>query len=379
MSTKQSLTRALQASGIAIAFMLGSAPIVAHAEDAPSATASTAATETPWGHPVNDLTPDAAVRYGVLPNGMKYAIQKNTTPKGGGSVRMRIGVGSIAEADNERGIAHLLEHMAFNGSTNVPEGEMVKMLERLGLAFGADTNATTKFDETVYMLELPRNDEALVDSALMLMRETASELTISQGAVDRERGVVLSERQTRNSPGLRQFEQQMQTLMPQTPFGSRLPIGTEEVLKTVSADTIRSFYRRYYRPENAALVLVGDFDVDAIEAKIKSRFADWKGKGDAGTAMDRGKIDPAKPFEISNFVDPAIPVQAVLYRVQPYVAQQDSNATRQQEIVDGLVSAMLSKRLAKLALKSDTRISGGFGAITELFQAAKMNMLMVNG
>lgn len=379
MSTKQSLTRALQASGIAIAFMLSSAPIVAHAEDAPSATASTAATETPWGHPVNDLTPDAAVRYGVLPNGMKYAIQKNTTPKGGGSVRMRIGVGSIAEADNERGIAHLLEHMAFNGSTNVPEGEMVKMLERLGLAFGADTNATTKFDETVYMLELPRNDEALVDSALMLMRETASELTISQGAVDRERGVVLSERQTRNSPGLRQFEQQMQTLMPQTPFGSRLPIGTEEVLKTVSADTIRSFYRRYYRPENAALVLVGDFDVDAIEAKIKSRFADWKGKGDAGTAMDRGKIDPAKPFEISNFVDPAIPVQAVLYRVQPYVAQQDSNATRQQEIVDGLVSAMLSKRLAKLALKSDTRISGGFGAITELFQAAKMNMLMVNG
>ena len=178
MSTKQSLTRALQASGIAIALMLGSAPIVAHAEDAPSATAPTAATETPWGHPVNDLTPDAAVRYGVLPNGMKYAIQKNTTPKGGGSVRMRIGVGSIAEADNERGIAHLLEHMAFNGSTNVPEGEMVKMLERLGLAFGADTNATTKFDETVYMLELPRNDEALVDSALMLMRSTARALTI---------------------------------------------------------------------------------------------------------------------------------------------------------------------------------------------------------
>jgi zinc protease len=365
-------------SAMAIALAICFTPLALHAQTAP-ATSEAAPATTAWGHAVNDLTPDPAVRYGVLPNGMKYAIQKNATPKGGGSVRMRIGVGSIAEAENERGIAHFLEHMAFNGSTNVPEGEMVKMLERLGLAFGADTNATTRFDETVYMLELPRNDDELVDAALMLMREAASELTISQAAVDRERGVVRSELQTRNSPGLRQFEQQFKTLLPQTPFGNRLPIGTEEVLKTVSADTIRNFYRRYYRPDNAGLVLVGDFDLDKMEAKIKARFADWKGQGNTGAAQDRGKIDAAKPFEISNFVDPAIPVQAVLYRIQPYAAQEDSNATRNQDIVEGLVSAILSKRLAKLALKSDTRISGGFGAITDLFQAARMNMLMVNG
>lgn len=365
-------------SMIAIALVIAAAPLAVQAQSAPATTEAVPAS-TPWGHPVNDLIPDAAVRYGVLPNGMKYAIQKNSTPKNGGAVRMRVGVGSIAEVENERGIAHFLEHMAFNGSTNVPEGEMVKMLERLGLAFGADTNATTRFDETIYMLELPRNDDALVDAALMLMRETASELTISQAAVDRERGVVLSELQTRNSPGLRQFEQQMQVLMPQTPFGNRLPIGTEQVLKTVSAETIRNFYRRYYRPDNAALVLVGDFDLDAMEAKIKSRFADWSPKGVVGAPQARGKIDAAKPFEISNFVDPAIPVQAVLYRIQPFVAEQDSKAARQHDIVEGLVAAMLSQRLAKLALKSDTRISGGFGAITDLFRAARMNMLLVNG
>lgn len=365
-------------SAMAIALAICFTPLALNAQTA-SATSEAALETTAWGHAVNDLTPDPAVRFGVLPNGMKYAIQKNATPKGGGSVRMRIGVGSIAEAENERGIAHFLEHMAFNGSTNVPEGEMVKILERLGLAFGADTNATTKFDETVYMLELPRNDEALVDAALMLMREAASELTISQAAVDRERGVVRSELQTRNSPGLRQFEQQMQVLMPQTPFGNRLPIGTEQVLKTVSADTIRNFYRRYYRPDNAGLVMVGDFDLDKMEAKIKARFADWKGKGDVGAPQNRGKIDAAKHFEISNFVDTAIPVQAVLYRIQPFAAQQDSNARRKQDIVNGLVSAMLSQRLAKLALKSDTRISGGFGAITDLFRAARMNMLVVNG
>lgn len=367
-----------KSSAVAIALALGAMPLALRAETPPP-PAEPATTVTAWGHPVNDLTPDPSIRYGVLPNGMKYALQKNTTPKGGGSVRMRVGVGSIAEAENERGVAHFLEHMAFNGSTNVPEGEMVKMLERLGLAFGADTNATTKFDETIYMLELPRNDDALVDAALMLMREAASELTISQAAVDRERGVVLSERQTRNSPGLRQLEQQLQTIVPQTPFGKRLPIGTEEVLKTVSADTIRNFYSRSYRPDNAALVLVGDFDLDAVEAKIKARFGDWKAKIDAGAQQDRGKIDAAKAFEINNFVDPAIPVQAVLYRIQPFVAEQDSKAAREQEIVEGLVGAIFSQRLAKLALKSDTRISGGFGVITDLFRAARMNMLMVNG
>jgi zinc protease len=379
---KNSLILKLRGSSLALAaascMLITTAP-AALAQGQPAGGQQNASATTEWGHAINDLTPDPAVRYGVLPNGMKYAIQQNSTPKGGGSVRMRVGVGSIAEAENERGIAHFLEHMAFNGSTNVPEGEMVKMLERLGLAFGADTNATTKFDETVYMLELPRNDDALVDAALMLMRETASELTISAAAVDRERGVVLSERQTRNSPGLRQAEQQFQTLMPQSPFGNRLPIGTEEVLKTVSADTIRNFYRRYYRPDNAALVLVGDFDVDKIEAKIKARFADWQGKGDAGAPQDRGKIEAAKPFEISNFTDAAIPVQAGLFRVQPFAAQQDSNATRKQEIIDGLVGAILSQRLAKLALKSDTRISGGYGIVTDFFQAARLNMLVVNG
>ena len=174
--------------------LLAATPSLAQqaATAAPAQTAPVAAT-TPWGHVITDIAPDLSIKYGVLANGMKYAIQKNATPKGSASVRMHVAVGSLAEAENERGLAHLLEHLAFNGSTNVPEGDMVKILQREGLAFGADTNASTSFEETIYKLDLPKVDDKTVDTGLFLMRETAGELTISQDAVERERGVVLSE------------------------------------------------------------------------------------------------------------------------------------------------------------------------------------------
>ena len=222
--------------------------------DSPAATAQAAQVETqktavhPWGIENVDLTADSDIRYGVLSNGMKYAIRHNETPKDGASMRMQIDVGSIAEAENERGLAHFLEHMAFNGSKNVPEGEMTKLLERQGLSFGADTNASTGFDATTYKLDLPNVDQDTLDTSFFLMRETASELTIAADAVDRERGVVLSEQQTRNSFGLRRIKKQLQVLLPDMPFGNRLPIGTTEVLKNAPAERIQNFYRRYYRP-----------------------------------------------------------------------------------------------------------------------------------
>jgi zinc protease len=156
-----------------------------------------------WAQEISDVAPDPSWRFGVLPNGMRYAIRKNATPPGQASVRLWFDAGSMMEADDQQGLAHFLEHMAFNGSKNVPEGEMVKILERHGLAFGADTNAQTSFDETAYQLDLPKTDDGTVDTSLMLLREAAGELTIAPDAVDRERGVVLSEERTRDTPGYR--------------------------------------------------------------------------------------------------------------------------------------------------------------------------------
>jgi zinc protease len=188
-----------------------------------------------WNYAASDIAVDPNIVFGVLPNGMKYALLKNGTPKDSAIIRMRFDVGSFAEADDQRGLAHFIEHMAFNGSTHVPEGEMIKLLERKGLAFGADTNASTGFDQTVYKLDLPHASDDLIDTGLMLMRETAGELTIDPKAVDRERGVILSERRARDTYQLRSLVDQFAFAMPGMTVADRIPIGTEEVIRTAPA------------------------------------------------------------------------------------------------------------------------------------------------
>ena len=188
---------------IAASLLLALSPIAfataLAAQEAPAAeAASPAAAPAPvWAFEASDVQVDPGYTFGQLGNGMRYIIRSNATPEGTALVRLRVDSGSLAEREDERGLSHYLEHMAFNGSKGIPEGEMVKLLEREGLAFGADTNASTGFESITYMLNLPRNEPALLDTALMLMRETASELTIAQEAVERERGVILAERRDR--------------------------------------------------------------------------------------------------------------------------------------------------------------------------------------
>jgi zinc protease len=331
----------------------------AFAQSEPAVSTDVATPATAWGHLVNDLSPDPTIKFGALPNGMKYAIRKNETPKGGASVRMQFNVGSIAEADDMQGVAHLLEHMAFNGSKNIPEGEMIKMLQRLGLAFGADTNASTGFDRTQYKLDLPKTDAETVDAAMLLMRETASELTISTEALDRERGVILGEQQTRNSMGQRQAIHSLKFALPQTPFGLRFPGGTPEVIKTVTAAKVKAFYQQYYRPENATFVIAGDFDADAIEAKIKATFSSWKGVGAAGPALPRGTVDPARRYAAANFVDPAVATQVELARMSPFKPVADTKAKRTNDLLAYLGSSIINKRLQNKALAADAKILDG--------------------
>jgi zinc protease len=357
-----------------------SAPVCAQdAKPAPTQqTAPAPTTTTPWGHVVSDVAPDPSIRFGVLPNGMKYAIQQNATPKNSAVLRMQVNVGSLAEVENERGLAHFLEHMAFNGSKNVPEGDMVKILQREGLSFGADTNASTSFEETVYKLDLPETDDKTIDTGLFLLRETAGELTISPEAVDRERGVVLSEKQTRNSPGLRRVESLLKFALPDTPVGDRLPIGTEDVLKNAPAARIKSFYQRYYRPENTTLVVVGDFDVNAMEAKIKTKFADWKGVGPAGGPLNRGKIDTARPFGIGTFSDPASSTEIEMAIMRPFMRRDDTIAFNNELLQQALISSIMGQRFQKLALASDAKIRGGSVSFEPLFNVADQTGLSIN-
>ena len=313
-----------------------------------------------WNFAASDIPFDSNIVFGVLPNGMKYALLKNTTPKDSVVLRMRFDVGSFAEADDQRGLAHFLEHMAFNGSTHVPEGEMVKLLERKGLAFGADTNASTGFDQTVYQLDLPNASDDLVDTGLMLMRETASELTIDPGAVDRERGIILSERRARDTYQLRSLIDQLDFQMQGMKVASRIPVGTEEVIRTAPAARIRDLYDRYYRPERATLVMVGDFDPAAMEAKIKARFADWQGRGPAGANPDIGKPDYARAAASDDFVDPAIQDSVTITAFRPWVQEADTKAKRARKLAEDIGESIVGRRLAKIALEENSPILAGY-------------------
>jgi len=334
---------------ITTAITAAQAPVAVNAQDAAARA---------WGVAASDVPLDPAVRLGVLPNGMKYALMANATPKETVIVRLRFDVGSLAEADDQRGLAHFLEHMAFNGSTNVPEGEMVKLLERKGLAFGADTNASTGFDATEYKLDLPGASDDLVDTALMLMRETASELTISEAAVQRERGVILSERRARDTFQLRNVIASLGFFFPDMLVKDRFPIGTEAVIRTAPAQRLRDFYANYYRPERATLVIVGDFDVAAMETKLAARFADWRGRGDNGADPVIGKPDAARPAAADIYVDPALSDTVSLTRTRPWAFEADTRARRIRTMSETLGAAILNRRFEKLALAEDSPIQG---------------------
>ncbi|HEV2044009.1 MAG TPA: pitrilysin family protein, partial [Sphingomicrobium sp.] len=312
-----------------------------------------------WGVALTDVTPDPAIRYGTLPNGMRFAIRRGAVPKGAGAFRLRFEFGSIGEAEGERGLAHFIEHMAFNGSTNVAEGEMVRILERQGLKFGPDTNASTGFDSTTYMLDVPRVDDARLDTALMLMREVAGEVKFDPKAVDRERGVILGERRARDTYQLRQVEDQIGFQVPATPYPNRLPIGTEAVLKTASAETLRNLYHRYYRPEYATLVFVGDADPALIEAKIRKAFSSWKGVGPAGAALPRGAVDLKRPTQFDTFVDPAVATTVTTIAFRPWASPPDTVAERRDDTLRSLAIAMFNRRIERLATAPNSVLLGG--------------------
>lgn len=229
-----------------------------------------------WPWEITGETPDPAIRFGRLENGMRYAIKRNDKPENEVALRLRLEVGSNYEEDHQLGYAHFLEHMAFNGSANIPEGELVKRMERLGAAFGRHVNASTSTDETIYNFDLPKADEGRLELALDLFRETADRLNLAQDAIDREKDIVSSEQISRASPMRDRYLERNKRLYPRVRDTNRDPIGTNESIKAVTSQTLRAFYQRWYRPERAILVIVGVVDVDATEAMIKERFASWK-------------------------------------------------------------------------------------------------------
>lgn len=372
MQRAAALRRAVLATVLAAALVPGWMPAFA---EAPAASSATAATHPAWAHERVQRPPDPAVRFGRLPNGLRYAIQHNETPRDGVAMRMRIGAGSLQERDDEQGLAHFLEHMAFRGSAHVPDGEVVRMLQRQGLALGPDTNAFTAQDQTVYHFNFPKADAGALDTGFMLLREIGQHLTLDPRLVEQEKGVILSEERVRDVPPQRAIMAETNNMLAGTRVARRWPIGRTATIQAASAERLRRYYRANYRPDNATLVVVGNVDVDAVERQIRKRFADWRSAG-RPDPLDMGSPSPAQPAV--EFVAEGAPDGLSLGWLLPPDNRLPTLEVEREQLVAQLGLAVLNTRLAERTLKPGSPFVGA-GARLEpsVFKVAGQAKLMV--
>ena len=218
---------------------------------------------------------DPNVRYGKLDNGLTYYIRHNEKPDNRADFYIAQKVGSVLEEESQRGLAHFLEHMAFNGTTNLPGMTLRNYLQSRGIKFGENLNAWTAIDQTVYMVTNVQTDlPGLVDTCLLILHDWSSFIALEEKEIDSERGVILEEERTTGGANRRVMEQILPKMYPGSPYGERLPIGLKEVIANFSYQDLRDYYHKWYRPDLQGIIVVGDIDVDAIEARIKEMFAD---------------------------------------------------------------------------------------------------------
>src|SRR6476659_1848315 len=219
---------------------------------------------------------DPNVKIGKLPNGLTYYIQKNLKPEKKMELRLVVNTGSILEDADQRGLAHFMEHMNFNGSKHFPKNELVDYLQKVGVKFGADLNAYTGFDETVYILPISTNDPEIVDKGFTVLEDWAFNNLLDKSEIEKERGVVLEESRLSKGAQERMLRQYFPKLFNGSKYAERLPIGKDSILKTFKPATLESFYRQWYRPDLMAVIVVGDIDPAEAEKKVKEHFGGFK-------------------------------------------------------------------------------------------------------
>ncbi|HEV2972603.1 MAG TPA: insulinase family protein [Pirellulales bacterium] len=330
----------------------------------------------PWPHEASDLRPDPSAVWGKLDNGLRYVILPNQQAPGRASLRLYMNVGSRMEAEDQQGMAHFLEHMAFNGTKHFPAGETIEYLQRLGMAFVADTNACTMFDRTVYQLELPRTNEETTDEGLKLFRDFLDGMLLDKKEIERERRVILSEILARDSADYRSLIPQLQFTIPDTLVARRMPAGKIETVRALSPQRFVDFYETWYTPARAVIVAAGKFDANRVERLIRRNFQDAKAHRGEQPDPSIGSVSPATGVTAEMHVEKDLPVVSiVMSAVALHAEAPDSVARQRQEIVRLFANVMLSKRFDKLAAAKDAVIQLGAARHELLYNLADLNSL----
>ena len=322
----------------------------------------------PFPHVGSDLTPDPAARFGTLPNGLRYVIYPNSEPKERASLRLLVRAGSLHETDDQRGLAHFLEHMAFNGSTHYPPGTLIEFFQKMGMSFGGDTNANTGFDRTVYLIELPDVKEATLKEGLQVFTDYASGLLLDPKELDRERGIILSEKRAHDSVGFRTFVAQFEFLLKGTLFPQRMPIGDATVIAQAERDRFVDFYDTWYRPELMSVVVVGDIDPTAVESQIVAAFSSVKSRAPTRPAPDRGQIVPSPELRVLHHYESEAPGTTVsIFNLEPYEAEPDTASNRLKDLPRTIATSIINRRLSMLAKQEGAPFINGRVGVQEAY------------
>lgn len=354
------LSRPLRAALLSIVILL---PVPALAQQACTIPADPALDATqydrpddPWIYRGTDIPVDAEWLFGELPNGLRYAVRRNGAPPCQVSIRVAIDAGALHETDDERGFAHLIEHLTFRQSRNFASGEAIAYFQRLGTSFGIDTNAQTSPTQTIYQIDLPGADRPRLDDVVLRIAGMIREPALSTENLAADLPIVLAERRERQGPDQRIANQTQEVLYAGQRLADRSPIGTVEALEAATPAAVRAFHDRWYRPDNAVVVVVGDADPQMLAAMVERHFADWQAPARPIPPVDFGDpqaprgADPANPVgETAVLVEPG-QARAVIYAVmRPWDEITDNLEYNRGLLIDAVAQAILNRRLEERA------------------------------
>lgn len=333
-----------------------------------------------WAQQMPEVPIDPKVRYGKLDNGLTYYIRANKLPKERAEFYIAQNVGAILENDDQNGLAHFLEHMCFNGTKNFPDKLIINYLESIGVKFGANINAYTSLDETVYNLsDVPTVRESIVDSALLVLHDWSGFVSLLDTEIDSERGVILEEWRTGAGADRRMWKESNKYKYPGSQYAKRDVIGDTAVIKHFAYKTLRDYYHKWYRPDQQAVLVVGDIDVDKVEAKIKTMFADIPKKENAAERIVYPILDNDEPIVVMvkdkearmtrielEYKHDKMPV-AVKKSINGYVI----------DVANNLISTMLGKRFDEITQQADAPFVGGYAMYGELVKSKDAFQMLV--
>ncbi|MBX3101705.1 MAG: insulinase family protein [Bacteroidetes bacterium] len=312
-----------------------------------------------WAQAPLPLNPN--VRQGVLPNGMHYYVLRNAKPEKRVELRLALKAGSVLETDEQQGLAHFVEHMGFNGTEHFKKSELVDYLESVGTRFGADLNAYTSFDETVYMLQVATDADSLLDKGLLVMQDWAGGASLEDEEIDKERGVVIEEWRLGQGAQNRMLMQWLPKVMAGSRYAERLPIGKKEVLENFSYQTLRDFYSDWYRPDLMAIIVVGDVDPEAMEQRIRQQF---------GSLTRKSRAPKREKYTIPGWQEPRVAIakdkESPMTMVQLSYLHPEfiirTEADYRTSLIHSLYNGMIQERLAELTKTKDAPFMYGYSA-----------------